>query len=167
MPRGVKEDTITHRIESVTGVLYRLHVLYQPGGTAERTSILRHLEGTAGGEDPSEIVAKLRRWRRYLSRASEMDIFGPRPRREVQIGSGPERAEALFLSNTGIRPQVLPARPRGTSAGDSNDYQKAARQPQVKGSKHQCGWNGRLYIPTGLAQEGKGTVQVLCERCGM
>ena len=77
MPRGVKEDTITHRIESVTGVLYRLHVLYQPGGTAERTSILRHLEGAAGGEDPSEIVTKLRRWRRYLSRASEMDIAAP------------------------------------------------------------------------------------------
>ncbi|CAE7259551.1 RE1, partial [Symbiodinium microadriaticum] len=77
MPRGVKEDTITHRVENVTSVLYRLHVLYQPGGTAERTAILGHLSGSSGTEDPAEVVAKLRKWRRYLARADEMGIAAP------------------------------------------------------------------------------------------
>ena len=38
MPKAVREDTITHRVENVAGVLYRLHVLYQPGGAMERTA---------------------------------------------------------------------------------------------------------------------------------
>ncbi|CAE7242183.1 unnamed protein product, partial [Symbiodinium sp. CCMP2456] len=77
MPKAVKEDTITHRIESVAGVLYRLHVIYQPGGALERTAILKHLEGTVGPEDPGEVVAQLRRWRRHLARAEEMAIALP------------------------------------------------------------------------------------------
>ncbi|CAE7876411.1 TY5A [Symbiodinium sp. KB8] len=77
MPKAVKEDTITHRIETVAGVLYRLHVIYQPGGTLERTAILKHLEGTVGSEDPGEVVAQLRRWRRHLARAEEMAIALP------------------------------------------------------------------------------------------
>ena len=77
MPKAVKEDTITHRIETVAGVLYRLHVIYQPGGTLERTAILKHLEGAAGPDDPGEVVAQLRRWRRHLARAEEMEIALP------------------------------------------------------------------------------------------
>ena len=77
MPKGVKEDTITHRVENVTSVLYRLHVLYQPGGAVERTSILGHLEGSSGTEDPTEVVTRLRKWRRYLARAGEMGIVAP------------------------------------------------------------------------------------------
>ena len=77
MPKAVKEDTITHRVENVSGVLYRLHVLYQPGGTLERTAILKHLEGVPGPEDPGEVVAQLRRWRRHLVRAEEMAITLP------------------------------------------------------------------------------------------
>ena len=77
MPKAVREDTITHRVESVAGVLYRLHVLYQPGGAMERTAILKHLEGAPGSEDPGEVVTQLRRWRRYLARAEEMSIALP------------------------------------------------------------------------------------------
>ncbi|CAE7250766.1 ATG18, partial [Symbiodinium sp. CCMP2456] len=77
MPKAVKEDTITHRIETVAGVLYRLHVIYQPGGTLERTAILKHLEGAVGSDDPGEAVAQLRRWRRHLVRAEEMSIALP------------------------------------------------------------------------------------------
>ncbi|CAE7352485.1 RE1, partial [Symbiodinium necroappetens] len=77
MPKAVREDTITHRVESVAGVLYRLHVLYQPGGAMERTAILKHLEGAPGSDDPGEVVTQLRRWRRYLARAEEMSVALP------------------------------------------------------------------------------------------
>eukprot|EP00439_Symbiodinium_sp_Y106_P044585 s732_g5.t1 len=77
MTKGVREDTITHRVDSVAGVLYRLHVLYQPGGTSERTMILKHLEGAPSTEDPSDAVTQLRRWKRHLTRAEEMAISLP------------------------------------------------------------------------------------------
>eukprot|EP00439_Symbiodinium_sp_Y106_P022529 s5312_g2.t2 len=77
MPSSVREDTITHRVENVAGVLYRLHVLYQPGGTLERTAILKYLEGSTGTDDPADVVAQLRRWRRHLARAEEMSIALP------------------------------------------------------------------------------------------
>ena len=77
MPKAVREDTITHRVESVAGVLFRLHVIYQPGGAMERTAILKHLEGSSGTDDPGDVVTQLRRWRRYLARAEEMSITLP------------------------------------------------------------------------------------------
>ena len=77
MPKAVPEDTITHRVESMAGVLFRLHVIYQPGGAMERTAILKHLEGSSGTDDPGDVVAQLRRWRRYLARAEEMSIALP------------------------------------------------------------------------------------------
>ena len=77
MTKSAKEDTITHRVNSVAGVLYRLHVMYQPGGAAERSSILRQLEGSQGSENAHTCIASLRKWKRYLQRASDMGIVVP------------------------------------------------------------------------------------------
>ena len=77
MTKVAKDDVITYRVRTVPGVLYRLHVLYQPGGAAERTAILRQLEGTPGGEGAHECITTLRKWRRYLQRADEMGVAIP------------------------------------------------------------------------------------------
>ncbi|CAE7867564.1 unnamed protein product, partial [Symbiodinium necroappetens] len=79
MPKTVKEDAVTHRVTSVATALYRLHVLYSPGGTAERAAILKHLEGASAGESISEVIAALRKWRRYLTRSAEMQLTAPDP----------------------------------------------------------------------------------------
>ncbi|CAE7573274.1 TY1B-DR3, partial [Symbiodinium sp. CCMP2456] len=79
MPKMVKEDAVTHRVTSVAMALYRLHVLYSPGGMAERAAILKHLEGTSAGENISDVVAALRKWRRYLTRSEEMRLTAPDP----------------------------------------------------------------------------------------
>ena len=79
MKRPAKEDAITHRIADVPSLLYRLHVLYQPGGVSERAAVLRHLEGRLGGEDVHECVAALRKWRRYVERAEAMNVTVPDP----------------------------------------------------------------------------------------
>ena len=79
MKRPAKEDAITHRITDVTSLLFRLHVLYQPGGTSERASVLKHLEGKLGSEDIHECVTALRKWRRYLDRAESMHVTVPDP----------------------------------------------------------------------------------------
>ncbi|CAE6957296.1 GIP [Symbiodinium sp. CCMP2592] len=77
LQRQAKDDAVTHRISCVTGLLFRLHVLYAPGGSAERASILRHLEGSPGSTHVAEVVSSLRRWRRHLQRAEEMFVAVP------------------------------------------------------------------------------------------
>lgn len=43
LPEVVRNDMVSNRNMSTTGILYRLFVLYQPGGTAERNYLLRSL----------------------------------------------------------------------------------------------------------------------------
>ena len=77
MKKTAKDEVITYRISSVPALLYRMYVLYQPGGAAERTTILKHLEGQAASEDVQLCVAALRRWRRYWQRAEDIGISVP------------------------------------------------------------------------------------------
>ena len=77
MKKSAKEDAVTHRILDVPSLLFRLHVLYQPGGVSERAAVLKHLEGKPIGEDVHECVAALRKWRRYLERAEAMHVSVP------------------------------------------------------------------------------------------
>ena len=73
----MKDEIITHRVASVPSLLFRLHVLYQPGGAPERASILRQLEGSPCGEHPQDCINALRKWRRYLERAADMGVAVP------------------------------------------------------------------------------------------
>ena len=79
MPKVAKEDAVTHRLHDVASMLFRLRVLFQPGGNAERAAILRHLDGAPGGDNIGDTVAQLGRWRRYLVRAQEMGLSLPDP----------------------------------------------------------------------------------------
>ena len=79
MKKAAKDDAITHRILDVPSLLYRLHVLYQPGGISERTAILKHLEGKSAGENVHECITALRKWRRYIERAESMRVTVPDP----------------------------------------------------------------------------------------
>ena len=65
MKRIAKKDAVTHRILDVPSLLYRLHVLYQPGGISERAAILRHLKGKSVGDNVHDCITALRRWRRH------------------------------------------------------------------------------------------------------
>ena len=62
---------------SVAGILYRLHILYAPGGINERTAVLKQLEGTQGSDNVLEVITALRKWRRTLTRATEMNVSPP------------------------------------------------------------------------------------------
>ena len=77
MPKSIKEDAVTHRVATVSAALFRLHVLYAPGGVAERAAILKQLEGVNAGEVIVDVVAALRKWRRNLTRALEMNVTPP------------------------------------------------------------------------------------------
>ncbi|CAE7605479.1 GIP [Symbiodinium sp. CCMP2592] len=77
MTKTMKDDVITHRVDNVPTLLYRMFVIYQPGGASERASILKHLEGASAGDGIHDAVQALRRWRRYLQRAEEMGVAVP------------------------------------------------------------------------------------------
>ena len=79
LKKAAKEEMVTHRVTTVPNLLYRLHVMYQPGGASERASILRQLEGMSSGEGVAECISALRKWRRYLQRAEEMGVSVPDP----------------------------------------------------------------------------------------
>ena len=75
--KQAKDDAVTHRINTVPGLLYRLHILYAPGSAAERATILRQLEGQPGTTSIVDTVVALRKWRRQLQRADEMRVSIP------------------------------------------------------------------------------------------
>ncbi|CAE7334558.1 TY2B-C, partial [Symbiodinium sp. CCMP2456] len=77
MPRTVRDDAVTHRVATVSGALFRLHVLYAPGGVAERTAVLKQLEGAQGTDNVVDTISSLRKWRRNLTRALEMSVSPP------------------------------------------------------------------------------------------
>ena len=79
LKKAAKEEMVTHRVATVPNLLYRLHVMYQPGGVSERASILRQLEGMSSSEGVAECISALRKWRRYLQRAEEMGVSVPDP----------------------------------------------------------------------------------------
>ena len=79
MKKPAKDDAVTHRILDVPSLLYRLHVLYQPGGVSERAAILKHLEGKAVGDNVHDCITALRKWRRYIERAESMRVSVPDP----------------------------------------------------------------------------------------
>ena len=77
LQKQAKDDVVTHRISNVTGLLFRLHVLYAPGGSTERAAILRQFEGQPGSGNIADTISNLRRWRRHLQRAEEMHVAVP------------------------------------------------------------------------------------------
>ena len=79
LKKAAKEEMVTHRVATVPNLLYRLHVMYQPGGASERAAILRQLEGMTASEGVSDCISALRKWRRYLQRAEEMGVSIPDP----------------------------------------------------------------------------------------
>ena len=77
LKKQAKDDAVTHRISTVPGLLFGLHVLYAPGRAAERASSLRQLEGQPGTNNMAETIAAMRKWRRQLQRADEMRVSIP------------------------------------------------------------------------------------------
>lgn len=59
MPRAVRDDAVAHRVVTVAGALFPLHVLYAPGRVAERTAVLKQLDCTPGTDNVVDMMASL------------------------------------------------------------------------------------------------------------
>ena len=77
LPKGVRDDLVAYRVQGVHQILYRLMVIFQPGGAQDRAQLLKQLDVTESAPGPSEATAALRRWYRLLQRASDLGVTLP------------------------------------------------------------------------------------------
>ena len=77
---SVKADIIARRAtQNAAHIMYRLHTIYQPGGTSERDLILRNLHDPPPFEDVAAGVSLLRSWGRWHRRCLECGMVAPDP----------------------------------------------------------------------------------------
>ncbi|OLQ09932.1 Copia protein [Symbiodinium microadriaticum] len=77
LPKGVKDDLIAYRVQGVHQILYRLMVIFQPGGAQDRAQILRQLDVSESAAGAPEAVVAIRKWYRLLQRASDLGVTLP------------------------------------------------------------------------------------------
>ncbi|CAE7463061.1 GIP, partial [Symbiodinium necroappetens] len=77
LPKGVRDDLIAYRVQGVHQILYRLMVIFQPGGAQDRAQLLKQLDVTESASSPGEAIISIRRWFRLLQRARDLGVTLP------------------------------------------------------------------------------------------
>ena len=77
LPPSVLEELLASRRMTCVNALYQVLKTFQPGGLAERTRLLEALQSPGVGQNPKEVLEKLRLWMRHLNRALSMQISVP------------------------------------------------------------------------------------------
>ena len=76
---SVKEELLASRLNGTLAILARVVVLYRPGSVVERQQALASLESPPPAANANEAVASLRKWGRWMSRATDMGLQRPDP----------------------------------------------------------------------------------------
>ena len=74
MAETLRQDVIASRRLSAVGILFRLFTTYQPGGTGERTSLIRGITDVKVPTGLVETLAAIRLWRRSVGRSEELRV---------------------------------------------------------------------------------------------
>ena len=83
-PDAVKSELSAARISGVMGILCRLHVVYKPGGVAERSEALRQVQHPRPADSAIDAVLRLRTWKRWMTRLSDLGGAPPDAALSVQ-----------------------------------------------------------------------------------
>ena len=78
-PDSVKEELLASRLNGTLAILARVVVLYRPGSVVERQQVLSSLESPPPAANANEAVVSLRKWGRWMSRATDMGLQRPDP----------------------------------------------------------------------------------------
>ncbi|CAE7562101.1 ycf43, partial [Symbiodinium sp. CCMP2456] len=77
----MKTEMVAQRLsQSSVQMVYRLHTLFQPGGSAERSEVLRRLQNPRDhltGDSVEEVLKVVRAWPRLLSRCQAVNMSPP------------------------------------------------------------------------------------------
>ena len=85
LPDQVRKDVIASRKVSCLGILFRLYTIFQPGGSAERTALLKSITDLKVGHGVADVLSGIRQWRRWIQRAQELNLATPDPLVLVQV----------------------------------------------------------------------------------
>ena len=77
VPSAVRAEVVTVRALTPVGILFLLHTRYQPAGQAEKASILQFLVAPEVPKNSNAAIRGLRRWIRWLARATELQLSSP------------------------------------------------------------------------------------------
>ena len=77
IPEAARQEVISSRDMSSVNILFRLLILFQPGGLKERSMLLSFLSNPGAADGPAEGVAILRKWHRWINRAQSMGATLP------------------------------------------------------------------------------------------
>ena len=77
LPKGVRDDLVAYRVQGVHQILYRLMVIFQPGGAQDRAQLLKQLDVNETSQGPGEAIIAIRRWYRLLQRARDLGVTLP------------------------------------------------------------------------------------------
>ena len=77
VPENVKAEILSTRLVGTLAMLARVVVLYRPGSLAERQQVLRALESPGQAANAAEAVTELRKWARWLARATDIGVQCP------------------------------------------------------------------------------------------
>ena len=85
LPEMLRKDIISSRRLSSVAILFKLHTVYQPGGGAERGSLLRNLTEIKVGHSVNDLLMAVRNWRRWVARSCELHLTLPDPLILMQV----------------------------------------------------------------------------------
>ena len=74
---NITKDLLATRDVEPVDIIYRLLVIYQPGGSSEKTALLKTLQDPPVGTTSSEVAKNLREWMRHRIRAQELKVTLP------------------------------------------------------------------------------------------
>ena len=77
IPSAIRDDLVSSRRMTSEQIIFKLMVVYQPGGAGERTKLLQAITGGMFGETMTEVLEGIRHWRRNVNRASELGVTLP------------------------------------------------------------------------------------------
>ena len=76
----VKQDLVARQVtKSTMRILYRLFVIYQPGGANERAIVLQRLQGAGPYDTVQKALESIRNWPRWVRRCNAMAMAVPDP----------------------------------------------------------------------------------------
>ena len=75
----LKDDLISLRLLGTRAIVFKVMAKYQPGGAAEKQQLLSFLVSPDNVTTSAASVKALRKWRRWLARARELQVIVPDP----------------------------------------------------------------------------------------
>ena len=100
----LKDDLISLRLLGTCAIVFKVMAKYQPGGAAEKQQLLSFLVSPDNVNTSAASVNALRKWRRCLARAHELQVIVPDPSLQLK---GLERLTPTLSDTAAFRVQTF------------------------------------------------------------